>query len=287
MGVDSGLAGWHAVVGVVHLWLIVREGRAVARLPVIPSRCVAAWGTTTCGRRGQSIPRPRHVGVRQLPARVEQRCVKDGHCEESGSCRSRRRRAERAVPLSCRVLQLLVQKGGRAPRAHRRGAVCGRVGDVAGRADTHGRASARARRDIRRRQPWMAGTAASAGLHAVAACRRREDRVRRRRQQLVASRRPDQPGPVVLPRLRPRPQRRSVHPGLALLLRRRAGDREDIMDRVLDAIRLGPADDTTNWLAWPNETTSKPGRHGTPAAAVCDRELRSKVQPPRSTEHRG
>jgi len=59
------------------------------------------------------------------------------------------------------------------------------------------------------------------------------------------------------------------------------------MDRVLDAIRLGPADDTTNWLAWPNETTSKPGRHGTPAAAVCDRELRSKVQPPRSTEHRG
>jgi hypothetical protein len=52
----------------------------------------------------------------------------------------------------------------------------------------------------------------------------------------------------------------AVHPGLALLLRRRAGDREDIMDRVLDAIRLGPADDATNWLAWPNETTSKPGR---------------------------
>jgi hypothetical protein len=44
--------------------------------------------------------------------------------------------------------------------------------------------------------------------------------------------RPDtpQPGAAVLPRLRTRPQRRSVHPRLALLLRRRAGDGTHVLD---------------------------------------------------------
>lgn len=72
-----------------------------------------------------------------------------------------------------------------------------------------------ARGDVRRGQPWLAGTAPSAqaaDLHAAAAGRRRADRTRGGREQLVASRRPHQPGAVVLPRLRAGPQRISSSP---------------------------------------------------------------------------
>ena len=84
---------------------------------------------------------------------------------------------------------------------------CGRSGHLAGRADAHGRAPARTRSDVRRGQSRLAGAAPpaqAAGLHAAAACRRRADRARGRCEQLAAARRPHQPGPAVLPRLRAR-----------------------------------------------------------------------------------
>ena len=149
--------------------------------------------------------------------------------------RARRRGVERAVPLSGRVLRLPLHPGGCALRAHRRGAVRGRAGEVAGRAVAGGRAPARARSAVRRGQPRLAGAAPAApaaGLHAAAAGRRRADRARGRCEQLAAARCPDQRRPAVLPRLRTRgPQRGSVHPRLALLLRRRPGDGPHLLDR--------------------------------------------------------
>lgn len=67
-----------------------------------------------------------------------------------------------------------------ALRVHRGGTVCGRAGDIVGRADTDGRVSARARGDARRGQSRLVGTArpaATACLHAVASCGRRADRL--------------------------------------------------------------------------------------------------------------
>ena len=56
----------------------------------------------------------------------------------------------------------------------------------------------------------------------------------------------DQRGPAVLPRLRPGKGQRPADPGLAVLVRRRPGDRAArSWTAVLDAVRLGPADDAT------------------------------------------
>ncbi|MFC8697099.1 hypothetical protein [Streptomyces parvus] len=80
-------------------------------------------------------------------------------------------------------------------RAHRRGAVLGRTGDVAGRVGLHGRASAWARSGAWRGQPRPAEPAPLAqasGINAAAACRRRA-RGHGGREPPAASRRPTSP----------------------------------------------------------------------------------------------
>jgi hypothetical protein len=52
-------------------------------------------------------------------------------------------------------------------------------------------------------------------------------------------------GAPVLPRLRSCENSLAAHPGLALLLRRRAGARATSWTAILDAVRLGPVDDAT------------------------------------------
>ena len=80
--------------------------------------------------------------------------------------------------------------------------------------------------------PGRARAAApGAGRRCRCPGRRWADRARGGCQPVAAPGRPDQRGPVVLPRLRPGQGQRAADPGLALLVRRRPGDRAHLVDR--------------------------------------------------------
>ncbi|MGC0335011.1 hypothetical protein RKD20_000045 [Streptomyces sp. SLBN-8D4] len=95
---------------------------------------------------------------------------------------------------------------------------------------------------------WLKQTAPpaqSACLHATAACRRRAHLARRGASRRAAARRTHQPGAAVLPSLRAGPQRGSVHPGWPYSFVAALETGRTSWTAVLDAIRLGPADDAT------------------------------------------